>query len=114
MKHFILVLCPHNSHECTNVILEKPLTDLCFLIIVILVLQDLYACVDYIQSELTISRPELTALVGRSAGALPVAMFCNLWPHKTQAALLQVTNYSVILFTIIYVIVCSCSFHLST
>lgn len=56
-----------------------------------LCLQDLYACVDYVQSELNLSRPERTALIGRSAGALPVSMFCNLWPHKIQAALLQVT-----------------------
>lgn len=75
----------------TNFSLEKPFAESCFLITVILILQDLYACVDYIQSELNVSRPELTALVGRSAGALPVAMFCNLWPHKTQAAVLQVT-----------------------
>lgn len=54
-------------------------------------MQDLYACVDLIHSELNVSQPELTAVVGRSAGALPVAMFCNLWPNKIQAALLQVT-----------------------
>ena len=53
--------------------------------------QDLHACVQHLQSELDITKPEQTALVGRSAGALPVAMFCNLWPRKIQAALLQVT-----------------------
>ena len=70
----------------------------------VLILQDLYACVDYIQSELNISQPELTALVGRSAGALPVAMFCNLWPHKTQAAVLQVTNIVIIVLLISFTV----------
>ena len=53
-------------------------------------MQDLYTCVEHIQSKVKITQPKLTALVGKSAGSLPVAMFCNLWPHKIQAALLQV------------------------
>lgn len=29
-------------------------------------------------------------MTGRSAGGLAVGMFCNLWPHLLQAAILQV------------------------
>ena len=79
----------------------------------ILILQDLYACVDYIQSELNISQPELTVLVGRSAGALPVSMFCNQWPHKIQAALLQVTNsvMNILLSSsLLFLLVSTCQF----
>ncbi|XP_064399872.1 prolyl endopeptidase-like [Halichondria panicea] len=50
--------------------------------------QDLAACVASVQCD--ISQPRLTALVGESAGALPVGMFSNLWPHLLQAAILKV------------------------
>ena len=36
------------------------------------------------------SSPEKTAIWGISAGALSVAMVCNLWPELVQAVILEV------------------------
>ena len=54
-------------------------------------LQDLRACLSHLHSA-GFSQPHRTAVWGRSAGGLPVAMLCNLWPHLLQAAVLEVTS----------------------
>ena len=51
--------------------------------------QDLADCVHHLHAA-GYSRPALTALWARSAGALTAAMFCNQWPQLLQAAILEV------------------------
>ena len=50
--------------------------------------KDLCACVRYLHDK-GYSTPALTALYGRSAGAVAVGMVCNVSPELVQAAILK-------------------------
>ena len=51
--------------------------------------EDLAACIQRLY-DLGVSRPSLTALTARSAGAVLVGALCNLHPHLIRAVTLQV------------------------
>jgi protease II len=53
--------------------------------------QDFEACITGIHEQ-GYSSPHLTAVIGTSAGGLPVAVLCNHAPYLVKAAVLKVCN----------------------